>query len=98
MAHRRSSFRARGISDSQRRKKTWTQIKQLVDGAQIPGFVTNFAIDITSVGVPGIGITEGQFLVEGDGTANFPLKSALPEECTILRIRGSLSFPKTSIK
>jgi len=93
MAHRRSF--TRGISQSQRRKKTWIQLKQLApSGGEIPGFITTFQSFIPATGPSGNGARAGFIFVTGDGTAEFPLVSNFPEECTILRIRGSLLFPK----
>ncbi len=94
MAHRRGSFRSRGISDSQRRKKTWGQVKILVDGAETPGFVTSIGLQVGTGSVAGRGFRDGFFLLSGDGTGASPFSSTIPEESTILRIRGSVSFPK----
>jgi len=95
MAHGRRP-RGRGVSDSQRRKKTWNQIKELsaVGSGQAPGFHTNFELSVTPGAVTGIGVRDGFILATGVGTGVSPIVSSLPEECTILRIRGSLVFPK----
>jgi len=94
MAHRRSFGRGRGISQAQRRKKTWIQVKQLVLAGGNPGFVTGVAIELSSAGVAGAGSRAGFFGLSGDGTAGNPFESTIPAESTILRIRGSLLFPK----
>jgi len=94
MAHRRG-FRGRGISDSQRRKKTWVSVKLLIGGgeARVPGFSTGINLSVTPGTLSGEASRDGFILSSGDGTGNDPLVSTLPEESTILRIRGSLDFP-----
>ncbi len=99
MAHRRSFRpRGRGISESQRRKKTWIAAKTTlaVTGAGA-GFGTSIII---SVPAPPTGIGDNNavafaFIDEGATTAGDE-ESTFPEECTILRTRGSLLFPKTT--
>jgi len=94
MSHSRRGFRGRGISDSQRRKKSWVQLVELVDLAEVPGFVTSIGLFLTDSGVPGRGVQSGVIGISGDGTAGAPFRSVLPPESTILRIRGSILFPK----
>jgi len=98
MPHRRSLGRGRGISQSQRRKKTWIAVKNVVDVSRTPGFLTSFAIEVvTPVGLTGSSTVEVLAAMTGDGTAGSPFISTLPEESTILRIRGSVLFPKNVI-
>jgi len=94
MAHRRS-FRGRGISESQRRKKSWVQTAKLVgSGSGAPGFSTSLSVALTTPATIGDSTLVVDALLAGDGTGTNPLFSVLPEEATILRIRGSLLFPK----
>ncbi len=92
MAHR--GTRGRGISQSQRRKKTWVQLNQLIgSGTGSPGRTNVFAITITNSATPGVGVQDGFIAADGDGTGADPLISTLPDECTILRVRGNMTFP-----
>jgi len=99
MAHRR--FRGRGISDSQRRKKAWIGLKQLVPGTPGSGdgsFTTSIKLT-TPIGsgstAPGnFSSAIAAFISDPDPQIGEEA-STLPEECTILRARGSLLFPKT---
>ncbi len=93
MVHR--TFRGRGISQSQRRKKSWFQIKEVIASSATPGFMTviNLTNDLSLVAT-GESARAGFTLADGDGTAGAPFTSSVPEESTILRIRGSLLFPK----
>jgi len=94
MAHRRGAFRSRGVSDSQRRKKTWVALRFLV-ADQIPGLSTSFSFRATPQGVNGTSARNGFIAAGGSGIPSDPFVSTLPDECTILRIRGSLTFPAT---
>ncbi len=95
MAHRRSAIRR--PNQTQRRKKTWISIKQLTAVGVNPGILTTLELTVTSPGVLGQA-SRAMFLVAGgDNTGGNPLTSTLPEESTILRIRGSLLFPKTTL-
>jgi len=83
MAHRRSfAPRGRGVSQSQRRKKTWQSVG--VTGQQAVGIAltppTPSVQGEGTVAVAGITSTDGAQFVEG----------------TILRIRGSLDLPKST--
>ncbi len=98
MARRGSFRRGGGISDSQRRKKTWISLK--VDTTSTtPGqatFMTAFVLQTANTGTS-IGSIESQAF----GAVNEPFTSeggevsSLGEEVTILRMRGSLTFPKS---
>jgi len=91
----RRAFRGRGISQSQRRKKTWVQLKFLIaGGAATPGFSTTEAFRITAPSAPdGASARSGTISASGSGIGSDPLVSSLPRESTILRVRGSLTFP-----
>jgi len=91
---RRRSF-SRGISDSQRRKKTWVAMKESKSSNNSPGFVTSLPIEVTTPALTGAGSRTVLAAQTGDGTGGDPFHSTLPEESTILRIRGSMLFPKT---
>jgi len=93
---RRGSFRGRGISQSQRRKKTWVQIVELVSDTAKPGFTSAFAVDVIGGVLVGESSKAVVILASGDGTGGAPLVSVLPDESTILRARGSLVFPKNT--
>jgi len=100
MAHSRRGFRGRGISDSQRRKKTWISVKQ--DSAvRIPGdaqFLTAITITTPLSAAAGGAISDAGFILVSDPEAGEGDEvSTLPEECTILRARGSLLFPANGI-
>ncbi len=98
MAHRRS-FRGRGISDSQRRKKTWISIKTAVAAAGADSSFSTSIVQSTAAtdANPGnfrtstFAVITDELQTVGDELSN------LPEECTILRARGSLLFPKNTI-
>jgi len=89
MAHRRS-FRG-GISQSQRRKKTWIPFKApyTSDGTLFGdiGLIINFQAPAVAAQVSPIGQAIGFFSDLGE----------VPEESTILRIRGSLELPKNDV-
>jgi len=96
MAHR-ASFRRSGVSQTQKRKKTWIAIKQLIAAGVNPGILTSIELSTTSPGILGQATREVFLVAGGDQTGGNPLTSTLPEESTILRMRGSLLFPKTTI-
>jgi len=90
-----SRFRGRGISQAQRRKKTWVGMKELAAaGAASPGFLTSFHLEPITTAVGGDGGRDGFIAMTGDGSGTDPFLGTLPAESTILRIRGSLLFPK----
>ncbi len=104
MAHR-ASFRRSGISQSQRRKKTWGSLK--IETTASPS-TTNAAfttsIKLRSNIVIGASTAAGNMrkgylglVSEGVSAGVGDELSTLPEECTILRARGSLLFPKTEV-
>jgi len=93
MAHRRS-FRGRGISDSQRRKRVWGAFSSLAADATQSGTEPNLLIRFfTSVVIAGD-------VAQAFTGAVFPALNSpgqiLPES-TILRIRGSVELPKNVI-
>ncbi len=96
MAHRRS-FRGRGISDAQRRKKTWISIKVATTGAGPldPEFLTAFTLTTPAAATAGESVVDTLALISDPLTGIGDELSTLPEESTILRIRGSLTFPKS---
>jgi len=91
MPHRGRSFR-RGISDSQRRKKSWVQVTGpatdgVVQGAQTPNM--RFVI---------LGSTPvGSSFSASIGLFSDPVLDKIPEESTLLRLRGSLNLPKNAV-
>ncbi len=94
---RSRSFRGRGISQTQRRKKTWVSTVIAAGGAaNSPGFNSTVGINIAPNLTPGNNSTAGLILMSGDGTQASPFVGGLPSESTILRMRGSLSFPKNT--
>jgi len=100
MAHRRGAFRGRGISDSQRRKKGWFQLRSPIAG--VAGANALFTTSIVFEGVD-TAATPGDFdtvlfaSVSDPSVALGDEQSTLPEESTILRARGSLLFPKNEV-
>jgi len=82
MTHSRGrTFRRGGISDSQRRKKTWSgfaEVGSLVNGFELPGATTG--------GAAGSALSLLQF-----SAAN-----SILSESTLMRIRGSVSIPKST--
>ncbi len=98
MAHRRST-RGRGISDAQRRKKTWAAVKVVANGAGTagdPDFLTAFVLETPAAGSAGESQSDVLALIDsGSSLGTGDELSTLPEESTILRMRGSLVFPKT---
>ena len=96
---RSRSFRGRGISDSQRRKKTWISAKVAL-GAPVAGdaaFTTGIVIETpatTDIGDIG---NAGFALIFAGGSGEGDEVSSLPEESTILRARGSLLYPNNNV-
>jgi len=84
MAHRRGSFRrgGSGISESQRRKKTWTGL------ALAASVVNGFEIRVPTI-TPGNSILSLVFFSAADSLGL--------TESTLMRIRGSVSVPKSSL-
>ena len=99
MVHRRS-FKGRGISESQRWKKAWISVKEELVGAGAgnASFVSSVNMSVPLSVSGGIGaISNSVFALVSDPDATVGEEaSTLPEECTILRSRGSLVFPKTT--
>jgi len=94
MAHARRSFRGRGISDSQRRKKSWIQVTGPTvssDGVVTANQTPNMNLIIA--GNIGGSTTEGNSV----GLISDPVLDKVPAESTILRIRGSVNLPKNTI-
>jgi len=95
MGHRRSTFR-RGISQSQRRKKSWIQVSG-------PAVGTDDVIgsDLTpnmNISVPaGPAASVGFPSASSAGLFSDPFSDKIPEESTILRLRGSLNLPKNDV-
>jgi len=96
MAHRRGSFRGRGISESQRRKKLWS-----------PFFAPATSVDFGSVGdisnTLHFGVTTGPLLTSPTGQAFAYAFDAgdlqgIQPESTLMRIRGSLLMPKNVVQ
>jgi len=98
MAHRRGGFRGRGISDSQRRKKTWITTKIASEGVgNAAVFQTAIKMETADTASAIGSFTNVLFAAVTDPDVEVgEERSTLPEECTILRVRGSLLFPKTN--
>jgi len=94
MSHPRS-FRGRGISDSQRRKKAWISVTgpAIADsgssgiGEQTP----NMNLPLPAATATGPSFSDSVGLVSD------PILDKIPAESTILRMRGSVNLPKNSI-
>jgi len=94
MAHARRSFRGRGISESQRRKKLWGLVTGPVvssDGSGTATQTPNMVLELP--GNVGGNTTEAT----SAGLVSDPLADNIPAESTILRIRGSVNLPKNSL-
>jgi len=95
MAHRRS-FRGRGITDAQRRKKLWSPLAapaaaedQLTSGDI--SVTLNYQLSSSGAAAPGP-LDRALAYVFPSGGAN-----QIPAESTILRIRGTLELPKIEV-
>jgi len=56
--------------------------------------MTSSSVTLTTPGVGGTSVKQVLAFTNGSGTGADPLVSLLPDESTILRIRGSMVFPK----
>jgi len=83
MAHRRGSFRGRGtgISESQRRKKTWSGFA--LGATNFNGF---------AITIPATGATPDATL----SLVSFSAAGTIQQESTLMRLRGSVSVPKST--
>ncbi len=98
MAHRRGSFRrGGGISDAQRRKKTWVSLKVATGANTAPESDFMTAIEMETAISGGVfQPSKVAIIAVNDPTAQIGNESSsLGEETTILRTRGSLLFPKS---
>jgi len=91
---RRASFRGRGISQSQRRKKAWSALSGPAVGQDLTGQgpftpTLNYQIAAGTTDAFGLGADALAFTVESG-----QLEGDIPQEATILRIRGSLILNK----
>ena len=93
MPQRSSRFRGRGISQAQRRKKTWLQVSALVGAGQSSGLGGSLQFEVTTPTQIGSANRDGFIAMSGDGTGDSSFEGSIPSESTILRIRGSLAFP-----
>ena len=95
MAHRKSSFRGRGISDSQRRKKSWIQVTgpAVNTGGGFTGQNQTPNINLFIAANSGGAQTEGNSI----GLFSDPILDRVPAESTILRLRGSVNVPKNEV-
>jgi len=97
---RRGSFRgSRGISDAQRRKKTWIAAKEATNSlSQDASFTTSIALNTADTGPTPGSFSSAAFILVNDRVVGVGDEvSSLGEEVTILRSRGSLLFPKNTI-
>jgi len=93
MAHRRGSFR-RGISQSQRRKKAWSALAGPAIGQDLSGqgsFTNTFNYQIAAGSTDAFGLGDDALAFTVDAGTG---ASDIPQESTILRIRGSLILNK----
>ena len=99
MAHARRSFRGRGISDSQRRKKSWIQVTGPTTGSD--GVSANPDIQTPNINMfileDLVGGVVDQGLGHSIGLISDPVLDKVPAESTILRIRGSMNLPKNIV-
>jgi len=82
MAHRRFAGRGRGVSDSQRRKKQWTGFKFASD------LINGLVLPIPD----STGSNTAQLVL-----AQFALDDTPFQESTLLRLRGSVLVPKSTL-
>jgi len=96
MARARGSFRGRGISDSQRRKKVWLQIVSPATGTDGVFSTLENSPNMNLV-IPDTGMVPGPSVGSSLGLVSDPTIDKIPPESTILRIRGSLNLPKNEL-
>jgi len=89
MAHRRS-FQGRGISQAQRRKKSWIAFKAPCNDGLLFGDNT---LTIRFSAPAGALLTSPQ----GQTVGFFSEIGEFPDEGTLMRIRGSLNLPKNTV-
>jgi len=88
------SFRSRGISDSQRRKKSWIQVTGPTIGTD--GVVGTQQTPNMTLVIPTTGLVATP-IGSSIGLISDPVLDKVPPESTILRIRGSVNLPKNTI-
>jgi len=94
MAHR-ASFR-RGISQSQRRKKSWIQVTG--PAASSDGFVNiDTQTPNMNLFVPATGAGAFSVVQASAGLISDPVLDKIPAESTLLRLRGSMNLPKNEV-
>jgi len=96
MAHRSRNFRGRGISDSQRRKKSWIQITGPTvssDGTIASPDVQTPNMNFVIPSATGTSLPSSASV----GLISDPVLDKVPAESTILRLRGSVNLPKNII-
>jgi len=95
MAHRRGSFRGRGISESQRRKKLWNAFSAGAVDDTIQGTVQQTTLNFAATGVlaPASGDSAAVAFVFDAGNA----AGNIAPESTLMRIRGSLNIDKNTV-
>ena len=92
MAYRSRSFR-RGISDSQRRKKSWIQVTGPATQNEAnpgTGLDQTPAMRLPIPAIVPVTSTQGASV----GLFSDPILDKVPAESTILRLRGSINLPK----
>jgi len=94
MAHRGRSFRGRGISETQRRKKKWVNVLAPAlsgSGVSTTQLTGNIRINLpVATPVSDVFSSSGAIVSTIDG-------DRFPSESTVLRIRGSLNLLKNAI-
>jgi len=88
------TFRGRGISDSQRRKKSWIQITGPTVGTD--GIIGSQQTPNMNLQIPGGGTQDTPYGLS-IGLVSDPILDKVPAESTILRIRGSVNLPKNQL-
>jgi len=63
---------------------------------QSPGLQGSLLLNVSTSATQGVGVRDTFLGISGDGTGAAPFTGSLPSESTILRVRGSLVFPKTN--
>jgi len=94
MAHR-GSFRGRGISQSQRRKKAWAAFRGLASGTA--GVSTTESLTLRFELIVGVAGASPQSQSVGFVFPTGKVAGNLDAESTLMRIRGSLNQAKNSV-